>query len=139
MAQEKVLMSFPNLITVELPKDRLVTPFAGLIPQQIVKEVLDLTYRGVTHRDGSWRINPAEWKINKLGVGEYQIIHMLGYDNTSLSVSLLVQPGSFRIVEHGLLSFTVETLLDKVPTDLDFSFTLARVISQPVPPAVRSA
>lgn len=135
MAQEKVTMNFPDVITVELPKDKLVAPFAGLIDQKIIKEVLSLTYRGVTHRDGSWRINPGEWKVEKLGIGKYKVTHNLGYTNTSLGISLLVQPGTFKVIEHGLISFTIETLLDRVPTDLDFSFTLTRVIAQSAQPA----
>ena len=133
MAQEKVMMSFPSVITVELPENKKVSPFAGPLPPTLVKKVVELAYRGVTHRDGSWRVNPAEWKIHKIEVGNYKIIHNLGYDNTSLSVSLLVQPGSFRVLEHTPTYFTVETTLDRVPTDLDFSFSLTKVISQPAP------
>ena len=128
---EKVLMNFSNVITVELPKDQKVTPFVNVDPR-VIQQVLDLSFRGVTHRDGSWRINPQDWKIEKPSIGVYKITHNLGYDNCSLSVSLLVSPGSFTIKEHTPTYFIVETLLDKIPTDLDFSFSLSRVISQPV-------
>lgn len=132
-------MSFPHVITVELPKDKKVAPFAGLIPQKVVQGAIELNYKGVTHRDGSWRIDPGGWKIEKLNIGEYKITHSLGYDNTSLSVSLLVQPGSFTVKEHTPMYFVVETTLDQKPTDLDFSFTLSKVISQPVQPTDHSA
>ena len=128
----KVTMSFPHLITVELPENKKVVPFAGVLPPVLVKKVEELAFRGVTHRDGTWRINPNEWKIEKLGIGEYKIIHNLGYENLSLSISLLVQPGSFLVKEHTPTYFVVETVLDTIPTDLDFSFTLARVIYQSV-------
>ena len=133
MAQEKVVMSFPKLIVVELPKEKKVTPFAGLIPEKTIQKVLELNHNGVVHREKDFRINPGEWKTEKLGVGVYKIVHNLGYDNLCLSISLLVQPGSFKITENTPTYFAVETSLDQVPTDLDFSFSLAKVISEPAP------
>lgn len=125
----KIQDDFPKIILVELPKDKLVTPFGKKITPKTLQTILDNTMRGIVNKDGTWRQKPDEtWKISREGEGLYMVVHTLGYKNTSLSISLLEQPGSFKVIEHSPTLFVVETTLNQKRKDFDFSFSLIRAI-----------
>lgn len=133
MSIKPTVLEYPKVISMEYSESDLHPPFARSISPQQTQELLNSSHRGVTHRDGKWRIQPSpDWKIEKQAVGLYRIDHDLEEPNTSLSVSLLVQPGSFEIKVHSPYYFVVQTTLDGQPKDLDFSFSLFKVISLPV-------
>lgn len=130
-------VEFPKSISVELPTDRLVTPFSGDLPADKIQVFLESSYRGAINKNGTWYIEPAAgWKVDLVGLGgaTYKVLHNLGWTNLSLSVSLTEAPGSFNIISHSPTEFIVETVEDGIPTPRDWVFTLTRVISQPAQP-----
>lgn len=126
--ERKIKMRYPEIVASHLPKDKKVEPF-GKITKEKTKTILSQNYRGVTHKDGGFRVNPGGlFKNEKLSTGVYKVLHQIGYLNISLSVSLLVQPGSFQIKENSPDYFVVETYQDGKLEDLDFTFTLAKIL-----------
>lgn len=120
-------MEHPKVISTELP-DNKVTPFAGKKSVQIINKILDENFKGTVRDNTLIESTSPLWKLEKLGDGLYKVIHNIGYASLTLSVTLLEQPGSFEIKEHSPVSFTLQTVLDGVPTDLDFMFSITRVI-----------
>ena len=122
-------INFPQVIAmhVQKPKEnQTILPF-GTPNQDVIDTIVNAALKGVVKKDGSWHINPG-FIIEKPQIGVYKIYHNLGYKNTSLSVTILVSPGTINVLEHAPTYFIVETSIDKVPTDLDFAFTLIKVI-----------
>lgn len=126
---EIVRMPFPDVMAIELPKEKLVTPFIG-VSSKVVNTIRQASYKGVVDKDGNWLVDPG-FKCEKLEVGKYRVTHTFGYTTTSLSVTLLRPPGTLHILENHPEWFVIETLIDKVPTDKEFAFTLTMVISPP--------
>jgi hypothetical protein len=122
-------MEHPLLIVTEFP-DNKKTAFAGKKSPEIIAQVLESNFKGTVIDNNLIESTSPIYKLEKSNIGLYKVIHNIGYTNTSLSVSLLVQPGSFEIKEHSPVSFTLQTTLDGKPKDLDFMFTISRVISR---------
>lgn len=123
-------IDFPKSISVNLPVDKMVTPFAAKIPENTLNGILNLSFKGLVNADGTFNQKPGiGWVSQKTGTGTYKIIHNVGKLNTTLSVFLLAQPGSFQVQEHHKDYFVVATLLDKQATDLPVGFVLSPVIS----------
>ena len=82
---------------------------------------------GACNKDGTFK---KGWEpgiqsfVRKEGVGNYVVVHNLNKLDYALSVSLLSQPGSFKISEQSDVSFRLETFLDKEPTDFEFRFNI---------------
>lgn len=126
----KVTLQFPDVISVEEPKNKLSLPFAAPLSIPSLENFIDKAYKGVVGHDGKWKIKPDEsWEINRKDKGWYTITHNLNNHKYSLSISLLTQPGTFKILEAGLNSFTIETFIAKEFVDLDFSFSLNFIVS----------
>lgn len=127
-------ITFPKVIAVELPESHLVDPFSGHINPATLDQFLKSNYYGVVSAKGKWKIEAAAgWTVERPEVGTYKVTHSLGYSNLSLHVSLLEQPGSMSVVFHTPTFFMVETHRDREPTNLDWMFSLTRVVSQPAP------
>jgi len=122
-------INIPQVMSTELPEGKKVTPFGG-VTRAMVDKVNDASYKGAVSHDGKWLINSG-FLLDKLDIGKYKITHGLGYKNTCLSVSILEPPGTINILENHTHYFVVETLVDRVSTDRDFSFCLTVVISPP--------
>jgi hypothetical protein len=126
----KITLNMPTIAAVEEPKDKLSLPFAAPLNTPIVKQILDMAYKGVVGRDGGFKITPdPEWKAHRLDKGKYTVEHKLANHKYSLSLSLLTQPGIIVLKDAGTDSFSVETLIDKEPQDLDFSFSLNMIVT----------
>lgn len=132
MSQDQ--FEFPHVISIEQLKDNGRSNLAT--NKKLVEKILSEAYRGVVTKEGEWAkdtrnnvLSPGPWQAEKQETGKYKIVHSLGHKNTSLSVSLLQSPGSFKIMEHHPMYFTLETYLDSKLTDMPFMFTLIRVIS----------
>lgn len=82
---------------------------------------------GACNKDGTFKKGwepTVQSYARKEGIGNYVVVHNLNRLDYSLSVSLLSQPGSFKVSEQGAVSFRLETFLDKEPTDFDFRFAM---------------
>lgn len=120
---------FPNVLSVEhksLPDKKSSVS----VPQiaQISKAIFNIALKGVVSKEGKWLIDPGGFVIEHKDLGEYKIIHNLGYTNVSLSPSILEGPGTLVIKEHHPMYFVIEISLDKQPIDKDWCFTLMRTL-----------
>ena len=122
---EKIKMEFPRIISVEIPS-RAENPFKA-IDQSIAGKVHNAAAKGVVRKDGTWTVDPG-FKLEKLDIGKYKVTHNWGRKNTSINVTLVEFPGSIFVSDHNPMFFIVETLVDKVPTDKEFAFTLVMVV-----------
>lgn len=121
-------MEHPKLLSIVLPNNKQM-PFSGEKSEKIVNLVQEANFKGTVKNNELSSLENPLWKLEKDKAGHYKITHMLGYHDTSLSISLLTQPGSFNIIEHGPICFQIETVLDGESKDLDFIFTITRAIS----------
>lgn len=84
-----------------------------------------IAFRGECTKNGAIKVAPTiQSFVRKEAVGVYVVYHNLNKLNYSVSVSLANQPGSFNISDQNKVSFKLETFLDRVPTDFDFSYSL---------------
>lgn len=116
-------VEFPHIISAELPKGKKLS----VLPE-VAKKLHQISMKGHVSADGKWVTDPGGFFIVKEKIGVYKIIHNLGYANTSLSVSLVTPPGTLVVKEHSPTQFVVECSLDKKSTDMEWVFTLLRVI-----------
>lgn len=124
--------NFPRTVSVELPKDKLTSPFAANIPVQILNSVLNMALKGAVNKDGVWTIKPAPgWLVEKLSLGVYKVHHNIGHASTTLSITLDTSPGSFEVLEHHKDYFIIAVKVDREPTDVGFIFSLSPVIVRP--------
>ncbi len=130
MINKVIDLDFPKVMSFEVPKDVKGVPFAG-VTTEIVQRVHESSYRGIVSKEGVWIVNPG-FTLEKKDIGKYKIIHNIGYNSSSLSLSSLEPIGVVRALEHHPQWFVVETLIDNVPADKAFSFTLTMVISPPL-------
>lgn len=128
-----IQLEFPTIIAQEIPDVSQQGPFNPLAPKgvPVAKNMIadGVMFRGVVNKDGTWLVDPGGWTISKVSMGLFKVQHLLGWTNTSLSVSLLTQPGSAQIIEHNPVAFTVQCIVDGQPADLGFTFVLSRVLS----------
>jgi len=124
---------FPNVMSINKLSEEGRAKLATNVP--LVRQALNLSYNGVVTEKGEWAVDtkgkilfPGAWKVTKYK-NTYKVEHNLGYTDTSLSVSLLQSPGSFKILEHHPRYFVIETILNGKLTDMAFMFTLNRIIS----------
>lgn len=85
---------------------------------------------GACNKDGTFKRGwepTVQSYVRKEGVGNYVVVHNLKRLDYSISVSLLSQPGSFKLSEQSDVSFRLEAFLDKEPTDFDFRFNICIV------------
>ena len=122
------MIDHPKVISIALPDHKQI-PFAGKSSVKIINKILSENFKGTVKDNQLVDIVHPLWVLQKLGEGHYKIIHNLGLTNISLSISLLEQPGSFELKEHSPTCFQVVTMLDKTSKDLDFMFSITRVIS----------
>ena len=121
-------MDHPKILSTTLPNNK-VTPFGGKKSSEVINKILNQNFKGTVKNNSLIESTSPLFVIEKLNIGLYKIIHNIGYENLTLSIALLAQPGSFEIKEHSPVSFTIQTVLDKVNKDLDFMFSITRVIS----------
>lgn len=121
-------VTFPKLVAVGVPP--LVSQPLLDAAQQQAASIPAATYSGVVSKEGTWLHSPnANWHCQRLAEGLYRVHHGIGSLKYSLHPSLLVQPGSFAVLDLGFTSFDLETTLHRTPTDIGFSFTLTQVAS----------
>jgi hypothetical protein len=124
-------LTYPVVISHELPIE-MTHPMA---PKTALKldDSGQTSFKGVAGKSGTWLVEPAAgWTIERLDVGLYKVGHTLGWTNTSVSVSLLVQPGSIQIIEHHPLYLVVQCSVEHMSVDLDFALVISRVLSPSV-------
>lgn len=118
----------PKILLVELPADRLITPFAGVISPALMQQYMQTCYVGAVFANGTWEQEAAAgWTVAKTGVGVYTVTHQLGYSNLSLSVS--ADNAMIAVISHSPTAFSVQLSKNGSSADMDWVFTVARVIS----------
>lgn len=123
---EIVKAEFPRMVAIELPAQKLDQPFAGPV-NKVIEDIHNAAWKAVVDKNGKFLID-CGFTCEKLGVGQYKIVHNIGYNNTSVNVALLKPPGTITIVEHHPLYFVIHTLEDQIPVDKEFSFTLVKAV-----------
>lgn len=123
---KRIKMDFPKIVTVEHQKGE-DNPFRK-INNAIAGAVQEDNYKAVVDRNGKFLID-CGFICEKLSIGEYKVIHGLGFDNLALSVCLLEPPGTLTIKENHTHYFVVGISVDKEPIDKEFTFTLTKAIS----------
>ena len=85
-------------------------------------------FNGAVDSNGKFISSPGSgWVANRIGEGEYAITHPLGTPDCSLSLSLINQPGSYKLVSMDHTMFVINTTLDGLPKDSSFIFSMTRV------------
>jgi hypothetical protein len=133
-------IEFPKVLSVEQLSEK--GAFNLKHNEQLVQQILRESLNGVITKDGKWAVDTqgkllspdTTWGIEHKEIGKYKIIHRIGYKNTSLSVSTLDGHGSINVLEHHPEWFIIETIVNKVHTDMSFMFSLIKVISPSVSP-----
>ena len=118
----------PKLLAIVLPDNKRV-PFSGAASKAIVSKIVANNFMGTVENNSLTLAPNPGFTLEHKGEGLYKVTHNIGWEDTCLSISLLVQPGSFEIKEHGPVSFTIQTMLDRKPKDMGFMFAITRVIS----------
>lgn len=114
--KREIKMSFPHVFSAHVKEDG-----------KEVDTIDNISIRGVLGADGKWLIS-CGFLADKLDVGKYRVSHGWGYENTSISITILIPPGTIEILEHHPNYFVVQTKENGEPKDKDFAFTMVKVI-----------